>query len=341
MSQNFQTSNSRPLALFAPLALIVLVLIAALYFGTRRATEGLRSNPSSAQALLKETEQGNEAAPDVLTERGPRGSLTDADFARHIEQLKKKLPPREFTIIIESPFVVIGDGAPEAVRAQAETVRWAVEKLKQDYFGQDPAEILDIWLFKNEASYRKHAREFFNDEPDTPYGYYSSAHKALVMNIETGGGTLVHEIVHPFVEANFPECPAWFNEGLGSLYEQSGERDGHIYGYSNWRLPGLQRAIRSRAVPPFKTLMTTTTAAFYNEDRGTNYAQARYLCYYLQERGLLIKFYKEFYAHRRADPTGYQTLQTVTGENDINAFQKRWEKFVLGLSEEFKLLAPS
>ena len=31
-------------------------------------------------------------------------------------------------------------------------------------------------------------------------------------------------MVHPFVEANFPDCPAWFNEGLGSLYEQCAER---------------------------------------------------------------------------------------------------------------------
>ena len=51
------------------------------------------------------------------------------------------------------------------------------------------------------------------------------------MNISTGGGTLVHEIVHPFVAANFPNCPAWFNEGLGSLYEQSGEVNGAIHGY--------------------------------------------------------------------------------------------------------------
>ena len=43
-----------------------------------------------------------------------------------------------------------------------------------------------------------------------------------IMNIATGGGTLVHEIVHPYVEANFPGCPAWFNEGLGSLYEACG-----------------------------------------------------------------------------------------------------------------------
>ncbi|HKC63210.1 MAG TPA: hypothetical protein VKB86_06205, partial [Pyrinomonadaceae bacterium] len=219
--------------------------------------------------------------------------------------------------------------------------RWAVEKLKQEYFEKDPAEILDIWLFKDEASYRRHALEFFNDTPDTPYGYYSSTHRALIMNIETGGGTLVHEIVHPFVEANFPDCPPWFNEGLGSLYEQSGEERGHIHGYTNWRLTGLQQAIKAHAVPSFKTLMALAPTAFYNEDKGTNYGQSRYLCYYLQEKGLLVKFYKEFYAHRKDDPTGYKTLQTVLGESDMDAFKERWEKFVLGLSEEFKLLAPA
>jgi hypothetical protein len=326
MSLKSQKSNSRALILFAPLALSVLVLLPILYFNTRQ-------TPGKQQARHAERSPVREALSS--------GNFTEADFARHIEQLKKKIEVRGFTILVQSPFVVIGDGMPAAVKAQAETVRWAVDKLKQDYFDKNPAEILDIWLFKNEASYRKHARQLFNDEPDTPYGYYSSAHKALIMNIETGGGTLVHEIVHPFIEANFPECPAWLNEGLGSLYEQSGENDSHIYGYTNWRLAGLQQAIKRRAVPSFQKLTATSTRAFYNEDKGTNYAQARYLLYYLQERGLLVKFYKEFYARRRDDPTGYKTLQSVLGESDMDAFQKRWEKFVLDLSEEFKLLAPA
>lgn len=207
MSIKSQRPNSRALILFAPLALSVLVLLPILYFNTRQ-TPGKQQVSHAELSPVREAPSG--------------GSFTDADFARHIEQLKKKIEGRSFTILVQSPFVVIGDGTPAAVKAQSETVRWAVDKLKQDYFDKDPAEILDIWLFKNEASYRKHARLLFNDEPDTPYGYYSSSHKALIMNIETGGGTLVHEIVHPFIEANFPNCPAWLNEGLGSLYEQSG-----------------------------------------------------------------------------------------------------------------------
>ena len=151
------------------------------------------------------------------------------------------------------------------------------------------------------------------------------------MNIATGGGTLVHEIVHPFVEADFPGCPPWLNEGLGSLYEQSGEREGRIVGYTNWRLAGLQRAIKENRVPPFEDLLRANEHRFYEEDKGTNYAQARYLCYYLQEKGLLVRFYKEFRAARAADPSGYETLKSVLGEQDMAAFKVRWEAFVSGL----------
>jgi hypothetical protein len=329
MNPNFQTSNRTFFILFAPLALSIAVLFTAHHFNPRQSPGDGPSRP----ALDGSISASQESSP--AREQGRK--FTDADFARHIEKLKRKIPGREFTIIVQSPFVVIGDGTPAAVKSQSRTVQWAVAKLKQDFFEKDPAEILDIWLFKNEASYRRQTRALFKDEPDTPYGYYSSAHRALIMNIETGGGTLVHEIVHPFIEANFPDCPAWFNEGLGSLYEQSGEVDGHIYGYTNWRLPGLQDAIRAGEVPSFKDLTATTTNAFYNDDKGTNYAQARYLCYYLQEKGLLVKFYREFYRNRRADPTGYQTLQAILGEPDMSAFQKKWEKFVLGLSEDISL----
>ncbi len=255
-----------------------------------------------------------------------------ADYAQHVLALRRRVGPR-FTVAVEPPFVVLGDGPPAAVKATAErTVRWAARMLKQDYFSKDPASILDVWLFKDAESYTRHAEALFGDTPETPYGYYAPKHKALIMNISTGGGTLVHEIVHPFIEANFPGAPPWLNEGLASLYEQSGEERGRIRGYPNWRLPGLKRAIRARQVPPFRELTSASDVTFYEEDKGTNYAQARYLCYYLQEAGLLQRFYREHLAAREQDPTGYDTLQRVLGEDDMDAFKQRWEAFVLGLS---------
>ena len=259
-------------------------------------------------------------------------SLSKDDLDKHIEELKKKLPNKDFNIVIQSPFVVIGDDTPEAVKQHSErTVKWAVDKLKKIYFSKNPTDILDIWLFKNEISYYKYAKEVFGDTPTTPYGYYSPSHKALIMNIGTGGGTLVHEIVHPFIATNFPDCPSWFNEGLASLYEQSGEVDGNIHGFTNWRLPGLQRAIQKKTNPTFKTLLSTTDKQFYDDETGVHYAEARYLCYYLQEKGLLVKFYQEFTKNSATDPTGYKTLQKVLGERNMITFQKNWEAYVLKL----------
>lgn len=253
-------------------------------------------------------------------------------LSEHVADLKKKVPSG-FTVVVEPPFVVIGDEASDVVRSRAvRTVKWAVDKLKQDYFQNDP-ETIDIWLFRDKDSYEQHARSLFSDTPTSRFGYYSAGHHALIMNISTGTGTLVHEIVHPFMRANFPGCPPWFNEGLASLYEASTEKDGHIHGLINWRFKGLETAIKQRKTIPFEKLMALTEAEFYggNDGYGQYYAQARYLCYYLQEQGLLTRYYQEFRANSKTDPTGYKTLKRILRVDDMNAFQAQWEKFVLKL----------
>ncbi len=254
-----------------------------------------------------------------------------ARYRSHVRGLQKRLP-KHFTIVVEPPFVVIGDEKPSQVKRRSErTVRWAVNKLKKAFFRKDPRRIIDVYLFRGDKSYRYYADKLFGDKPDTPYGYYSSRHRALIMNISTGGGTLVHEIVHPFVEADFPGAPPWLNEGLGSLFEASHERGGKIHGMLNWRLPGLQRAIRDNSVPAFKKLTALDENGFYNDDSGVHYAQARYLLFYLQERGLLRTFYRQMRRDHHRDPTGYSTLVGILGEEDMANFQKRWERWALRL----------
>ena len=97
-------------------------------------------------------------------------------------------------------------------------------------------------------------------------------------------------------------------------------------------IPVNQEAIRWGQVPSFEWLTSTSERQFYNEDPGTNYAQARYLCYYLQQQGMLRRLYREFKQNQKDDPTGYETLKDVLGETDMNAFKKKWERFVLDLT---------
>ena len=133
------------------------------------------------------------------------------------------------------------------------------------------------------------------------------------------------------MHANWPDGPAWLNEGLGSLFEFPGERDGHFIGQLNWRLPGLQAALREKAgVPKFSALLRTTETEFYDDETGVHYAMARYLCYWLQEKGLLVKFVARAQALKAKDPTGWQALEEVLGA-DPDTQQKDWVKFVLGL----------
>jgi len=244
--------------------------------------------------------------------------------------------PEGFHATIEAPFVVVGDVGPGKVRSWAQgTVRWAVAQLRTQYFSEDLAEPVEVWLFRNRGSYERHVPQLFGERPHTPYGYYSPRHRALIMNIGTGGGTLVHEIVHPFMASNFPECPAWFNEGMGSLYEESEERDGVITGRTNWRLPSLQNAIRDGRTVPLREVLAMDRAAFYGPGSPLHYAEVRYLCYWLQEQGVLQRFYRSFRAAAHADPTGVDSLRAILDELDIegglDGFQRTWEAYCLEL----------
>lgn len=253
---------------------------------------------------------------------------TRDELTAHADALKQRLAGQGYTVVVEAPFVVVGDESAKKVRSRVSFVRWVVRLLEQDYFARRPDKIIEIWLFRNERTYRRGAKKFFEDEPNTPYGYYSSADNALVMNIGPGAGTLSHELVHPYIEANFPDAPSWFNEGLASLYEQPRERDGHMWGTTNWRLPGLQKMIRDKALPSLETLLSSTSAGFYDA-RYDAYAYARFLCQYLQDHGKLRDFYKKFSADTK-DLTGKKALEAVLG-TDLAAFEPAFKKWALSL----------
>lgn len=293
---------------------------------------------ASGQAPSKaKPQQGATPAPANLppppAQPAPPAPLQQKDFDQAIASAKKMIGAETgFGMVIEKPFLVVSSSGQATAQKWAEgTVRWASERLKKEYFARDPDHVITIWLFSGKTPYEKYNKQFWGSTPTTPYGYYSSTHKVLVMNIATGGGTLVHEIVHPYMATNFPECPAWFNEGMGSLYEQSVESRGSIRGVTNWRLAGLKEAIQEAKLPTFKDLTGYNPQTFYGQGSGTHYAQARYLLYYLQEKELLNKYFKSFLENRLKDPSGYETLQTVLGEKDMADFQKRWQTWAMKL----------
>jgi hypothetical protein len=282
------------------------------------------------------SEPQRETASPVAPAVAPRASaVIPAPFAEHVTALRDRLREKGLAgleIRVEEPFVVVGNGSPEAVVRASETVRWAADILEADFFDKRPTKILDVFLFGDASSYYRGVERLTGSEPTTPYGFFSPSEGGLFMNIATGGGTLVHEIVHPYVEADVPDAPPWLNEGLGSLFEQSAERDGHIVGLTNWRLAGLQKAIVHARVPTFEALTHLDATAFYADDSGVNYAASRYLLYYLQEHGTLRAFYRRYRESADQDPSGYATLVATLGVTDMAAFERDWQRYVTKLT---------
>ncbi len=248
------------------------------------------------------------------------------DYDAHIA-LQRKIhgaAVADLDTVVEAPFVVWGDAGKVQVQRSAQNiVRWAVTHLEVEHFSKRPPGIHDIFLFKDEESYLRHALKLFGHAPETPFGYASREHKALVMNIGTGGGTLVHELVHPYFAANYPDVPSWLNEGLASLYEQCDERGGKMVGLTNWRLAGLKEGFAQKKVQPIAKLIATTEAAFRDDAEALNYAQARYLMMYLQEKDLLHAFVRRALAQQNGAAALKETLGPKAWQT-IDADFKAW-----------------
>lgn len=244
-----------------------------------------------------------------------------AEVAQHVMALQPTLP-KGYQLAWEAPFLIIGPDVKKGLGV----VSWTKRLLLKDLFARAPSTLEEVWLFTDAPSYVRYSRELFRMNPDTPYGYYLPGREALVMNVRPGYGTLTHELVHPFVHENWSDAPAWLNEGLGSLFEQPQEREGHFAGGINWRLPHIQGALAARRAPTLAQLTALSDDDFYDDDTGVHYAAARYLCFWLQERGLLQRFVRRAFELKDADTA----LEEVLGA-PLASVQRDYEAFVMGL----------
>jgi len=236
-----------------------------------------------------------------------------ADYTYRVNELGGLLSD-DFIVKSHSYFVIASNlDETETNKILKNTIDRAVECFYNDYLQTTPGGPTTIFLFKDDKTYRYWAKKLYDDDDLSRYGYYKPSERTMLMNINTGTGTLVHEMTHALVRYDFPDVPSWFNEGLGSLYERCSLNDKTILGYVNWRLPALQDAIADKSYTSLDKLMKTDWNEFYGDRSDVNYSQARYFCMYLQEKGLLKNFYKHFRDTYIEDNTGIKQTEYITG----------------------------
>jgi hypothetical protein len=252
------------------------------------------------------------------------------------EKWRAKFAQEKFNMLVAPPFVLAGDGTPRQLAGYRDnTVLSAAKALGTLYFKKPLEEPVLILLFETEEPYKRLSKKWFDDDDVPHYGFYRHNDHAMLMNVSTGTGTLVHELTHALIAPDFPTVPDWFNEGLASLYEQSqfGPDARSIKGLPNWRLPGLQKAIKEGTLRTLPEMIGDDD--FRADERvGINYAEARYLMLYLQEKNLLQKYYNAFRAAAKEDPTGLGTLRKLVAPRSMEAFEKEWRAWVMTLRFE-------
>lgn len=252
-----------------------------------------------------------------------------------LDTMKERIGDGAVVEKMDDVFYLGTDGSKKTLERGRRTVESVVGGLYKHYFKTKTDKPLKVYLFSDEKSYEAYCVTYMKKKPSTPYGFYLSSDRALIMNIATGTGTLAHELVHPLLAADFEDVPSWFNEGFASLLEQSTTKDdGTPWGLPNWRLPNLQKQLKAGTAPTLEEVMKTSTTEFYDDDKaGIHYAVARYLCLYLQEHGQLKEFYKAFHDGFAKDKTGVASLERITGKS-LKDLQAAWETWTKALKYE-------
>ncbi|KAF0244976.1 MAG: hypothetical protein FD180_2016 [Planctomycetota bacterium] len=231
------------------------------------------------------------------------------------------------------PFLVAGHLGTAEMERCVGTVERSRKALHKQFFDKEPDVLYAVYLLPDHDKYDAFCMKFLGEHPSSKYGFYLPSRKSLVMNIGTGSGTLVHEMTHALMEADFPKVPTWFNEGLASLFEQCTTEDGKIIGLVNWRLPILQSALKDGSVIEWKKLVEFTGASFYGDGSGLRYAEARYLCLWLQEKGKLETYYEKIRDGVEKDPKGLEALSAVL-DGKMEEAEKEWREWAKGLKRD-------
>ena len=278
-----------------------------------------------------ETQATERAAPDLPQKNAEPPYDLSADIEERTNTAKVDLGSRVEVLVVEDVFVVAARGGKGTLAGAIDVTKKALAAYFNGRFTTRPSRAISVYLFADAEPYNAYCKARTGEPCNTPYGFYRYDERRIVMNVGPGIGTLTHELVHPLVEADFPNAPDWINEGIASLFEQFYfPRVGEIRGGKNWRHPRLLRALRSKSEREharLPTLFSMNDAVFRGEREDLNYAMARYFCQWLDQQKLLWPFYQRWRDGFRDDPSGEKAFLAVVGKTPEEA-DAEWTRWV-------------
>jgi hypothetical protein len=285
-----------------------------------------------ALAAPSPTDSAAQLAPDLAYDR-------QADLQAWAAEARRQLGAQTVIRVEGDVFVLAAPRASPKFDQAAVLARQALEAFYGGgRFTKRPDRAVSAFIFDAQGPFDAHCRALVGANPEPLLGAYSLKTRTICVNAGPGASTLVHEMVHPIIQTDFPHAPAWIDEAIASLYESPiFPKQGEIEGVTNWRLARLQHALDSAADKDklrVDALFVMSDADFRGRDIDLHYAVARFFAQWLDARRALWPFYCGWRDGYTDDKSGEKAFRAAVGTMpaEVNGEWIAWVRQLSGRS---------
>jgi len=270
--------------------------------------------------MKRGTVEMDKSTVDKLPRRLPVINIEDSP--RSLEDtVKRLLHGMDVQAMGKDVFVIVGveDDTPPDVHYER-GIRDFYTYFRNQYFEDPPRRWLVVLISPRPHALVEATKHLYAEVGLPVYapflGYYNPADNLIMATGgSTGYGTLLHEMIHALIEADFPQAPPWLNEGLASLYERTQWTPTRLNALPNWRMDRM----REEDIPPLGALARQAKGIGLHSHE---IAEIRLLLLYMDQRQLVDDLYRMAKREGPAFSLEKAILELRLDENDWRSFVK-------------------
>lgn len=198
-----------------------------------------------------------------------------------------------------------------------------VDLVNRDFIKVGFAYPIEVLVLPDRETFQAYLRSEFKVSNPPGFGIYLPHLKLFATYEKSGMGTFAHEIMHPLVERNLPDRPAWAVEAIPSFFEKFyGYYDSTglkvQWGYQNpWRIHAL--GVKLASIDLEKLVNAPPPPDGYNQ------SELRLVSVFLWQQGKLPRFLQLVAARSHA---GFPTYFEATMELPMKDIVPLWKSYL-------------
>jgi hypothetical protein len=203
-----------------------------------------------------------------------------------------------------------------------------VKLVNRDFFKADFDYPIRVLVLEDRQQFKQFLVQQLHMADPPNFGVYIGRYKMFATYEDSGLGTFAHEILHPLVERNLPDRPAWAMEGIPTFFEKfygywlDGELEVY-WGYQNpWRIQQLGTNLTQLDLKQVIADPQATEASSTVERSESSW---RMVSVFLWQQGRFKRFLSLIAAH---DKAGYPTYFEAAMEMPVEKILPLWQDYL-------------